>query len=539
MKRILILLFVTLTCISGVHAQGVLKTESVSIFKNATAFFVKSGQVNTKDKKWEILGDTIPKALQGSLWFSSPINELLMVKSFQQDREIQTMAYQFSDLCLANDGKKIRILFTGDSSWVEGKIKVLQIPASAGNIPVQKNNSIVALIQNNGTTALYTVQQINALKRIEFIDFPNITNSSISKLPVLQTIFSSSKEKQPLQMMYLSQGLSWIPDYLIELVSDDKAVLKLRTTVLNQSEDFETNKLNLVAGVPNFRYATQIADFLQFISPGNFQPRSQAYSNARYQNFSSPMESKVDAAYADDYDASPLVAPAEGNEVEDLFYYSLDQISLKKGENALLDIFSAEVPIEHVYELVMAQNQPVYNSSYSFEEQKLPVVHTLKLTNTTDYVWTSAAAFVVKNDNKKWSPVSQDLLKYTAKKESVNLKLTEAPEVSVKFNEKEISRKVNEKSIKENQNNRFRYYDLVTIEAEVEVHNFKNKEIRLDLKRPVIGKLLESNEVWKLQPRMQAYDSYNSYTDVLWETKLKAGEKKKITCKYEFYVVHY
>jgi hypothetical protein len=161
------------------------------------------------------------------------------------------------------------------------------------------------------------------------------------------------------------------------------------------------------------------------------------------------------------------------------------------------------------------------------------------LTNTTDYVWTSAAAFVVKNDNKKWSPVSQDLLKYTAKKESVNLKLTEAPEVSVKFNEKEISRKVNEKSIKENQNNRFRYYDLVTIEAEVEVHNFKNKEIRLDLKRPVIGKLLESNEVWKLQPRMQAYDSYNSYTDVLWETKIKAGEKKKITCKYEFYVVHY
>jgi hypothetical protein len=211
---------------------------------------------------------------------------------------------------------------------------------------------------------------------------------------------------------------------------------------------------------------------------------------------------------------------------------------IKKGERALLDIFTAEIPIEHVYEVILSQNSPSYTTSYSFEQQKLPVVHTLKLSNTSDYVWTSAPAMVVKNDKSKISPVSQDLLKYTSLKDNINLKLTEAPDVAIKFNEKEIARKVNDKSIKE-ANNRLRYYDIVTVEAEIEIQNYKSKEIRLDTKRAIIGKLLESNEKWKLAPRIKSYDSFNPYTDVCWEMKIKAGETRKFVYKYDVFVTHY
>jgi len=524
-------------------AQPGLKQESVSIFKNSTAFFVKSGQVTTKDKKWEVIGDTIPRALNGTFWLSSPTKEMSIAKSFLQDKEVQGLAVSYAEMFLANDGKKVRILQSGDSTWMEGKIKILQTPNPDPSKPAIKSGSLYALVLNNGTTTMITHSQLNSCSKVEFLEGPSFTNASVQKLPVMQVNFTTAKEKQALNLMYLSKGISWTPDYLIELIAEDKAKMTLRTTVINEAEDIDVAKLNMVAGVPNFSYATTIADFLNLIyKQESYNTRALAQT---YQNFAAPRMNEAvydnEAVFrADDFNPAPTgnFGSAEGNSIEDLFFYSIDNVMIKKGERALLDIFTAEVPIEHVYEVILSQNSPSYTTSYSFEQQKLPVVHTLKLTNTSDYVWTSAPAMVVKNDKSKISPVSQDLLKYTSIKDNINLKLTEAPDVAIKFNEKEIARKVNDKSVKE-ANNRLRYYDLVTVEAEIEIQNYKSKDIRLDAKRAIVGKLLETNEKWKLAPRIKSYDSYNPYTDVCWEMKMKAGETRKVVYKYEVLVTHY
>jgi hypothetical protein len=529
---------------SVAFAQPGLKQESVSIFKNSTAFFVKSGQVTTKDKKWEVIGDTIPRALNGTFWLSSPSKEMSIAKSFLQDKEVQGLAVSYAEMFLANDGKKVRILQSGDSTWMEGKIKILQTPNPDPSKPAIKSGSLYALVLNNGTTTMITHSQLNSCSKVEFLEGPSFTNASVQKLPVMQVNFTTAKEKQALNLMYLSKGISWTPDYLIELIAEDKAKMTLRTTVINEAEDIDVAKFNMVAGVPNFSYATTIADFLNLIyKQESYNTRTLEQS---YQNFAAPsMNAAVydnDAVVgaSDDYYPAPTgnIGAAEGNSIEDLFFYSIDNVVIKKGERALLDIFTAEIPIEHVYEVILSQNSPSYTTSYSFEQQKLPVVHTLKLSNTSDYVWTSAPAMVVKNDKSKISPVSQDLLKYTSLKDNINLKLTEAPDVAIKFSEKEIARKVNDKSIKES-NNRLRYYDIVTVEAEIEIQNYKSKEIRLDTKRAIIGKLIESNEKWKLAPRIKSYDSFNPYTDVCWEMKIKAGETRKIVYKYDVFVTHY
>lgn len=543
LKQLALLAAATFGLSLNAYSQPGLKMESVSIFKNSTAFFVKSGQVTSKDKKWEVIGDTIPRALNGTFWISSPSNELGIVKSFLQDKEVQGLVSYYSDMFLANDGKRVRLLPSSDTAWVEGKIKVLQTPNPDPTKPVLKSALLFAIIQNNGTTTMLTQGQVNGARKVEFLDSPSFTNSSVQKLPVMQANFTTAKEKQSLNLMYLSQNISWTPDYLIELIAEDKARLTLRTTVINNAEDIEVAKLNMVAGVPNFKYATTIADFLNLVAPQyNYNPPVIAQS---YQNFSNAAVYDNDARYSAESDI-PMPAPsgnigvAEGTAVEDLFFYSLDNIILKKGERALMDVFSAEVPVEHVYEVILGQNSAAYTTVYSFEQQKLPVVHTLKVTNSSDYVWTSAPAMVVKNEKGKISPISQDLMKYTSKKDNINVKLTEAPDVAIKFTEKEIARKVNDKSVKEaNNNNRFRYYDVVTIEAEIEIQNYKSKDIRIDTKRAIIGKLGESNEKWKLAPRLQNYDSYNPFTDVCWESKVKAGETLKITYKYDIYVAHY
>lgn len=539
LKKFSLLLAASFAFGTTAYCQPGLKMESVSIFKNSSAFFVKSGQVTTKDKKWEVVGDTIPKALEGSFWIGSPSNELSIVKSFLQDKEVSGLVSYYSDMLLANDGKRIRLMRAGDSVWVEGKVKVLQMKNPDPTKPDIKSSTLFAITQSSGATAMLTVQQVNNAKSMEFLDTPNFTNSSIQRLPVMQAHFTSTKAQQPINLMYLSNGLSWKPEYKIELLEETKARLSLQTIIVNEAEDIEVAKLNLVAGVPNFKYATGISDFLNLLGQNAYNYATRAIA----QNFMNTAVPRNEAIYDPEFildmpDPNPAPRPAEGTAIEDLFYYTLNDVIIKKGERAMLDIFSAEIPVEHVYEVVLGVNSVSYTTTYSFEQRKLPVVHTLKLKNNSSYVWTAASAMVVKNDKGKISPISQDLLKYTSLKDDVNVKLTEAPDVAVKFTEKEISREVNKKSVKES-NNRMRYYDLVTVEAEVEIQNFKAKDIRIDSKRATIGKLLNSSETWLLAPRLQNYDSYNPYTDVCWELNIKSGETKKITYKYEIYVTHY
>lgn len=521
------------------QAQKGLEMESVSIFKNQTAFFVKSGEVATKNKQYEVIGDTIPKALNGTFWLSSPSNSIDIVKSYLQDKEVEGLVSNYADMLKANDGKKIRLLKAGDSTYIEGKVKVVQMKNPDPSKPDIKSSTLFAITKANGRTIMLTHNQVNSARSMEFVDAPAFTSTSVQKLPIMQVNFNDAKAKQPLHLMYLSNGLSWKPDYLVELLDEDKARISLRTTLVNNAEDVKVKKLNLVAGVPNFKYATTLSDFLNLLGtrPANNYPQPRIA-----QNFSNAAVYSYDAPVLEDFGGgappSPGRTAAEGTAIEDLFYYSLKDVELKKGERAILDVFEAEVKIEHVYEAILGQNSASYTTTYSYEQKKLPVVHTIKLFNKSDYVWTSAPVMVVKNDKGTISPVSQDLLKYTSIKDDINVKLTEAPDVAVKFNEKEIKRETNKKQTRPS-NNRILYYDLVTVEAEIEIQNYKNKDIRIDVKRAIIGELLKSSEEWQKAPRLQSYNSFNPYTDVCWEMDIKKGEQKKVTYSYQIYVSHY
>lgn len=525
-------------------AQKGLETEAVSIFKNQTAFFVKEGQVKTKKGKWELVGDTIPQALNGTLWFSAP--SLQIVRSFQQEKEVEGLVSNYSSMFLANDGKNVRLLLSGDTTWTEGKIKVLQVPNPDPSKPNIKTGALFAIQMKTGRSLILKQAQIESLRKFEILDSPNFTNSSIQRLPVLQADFGgTANSSQKLQMMYLRQNLSWKPDYLVELLNDKEARISLRTTVVNEAEDVKTKSLNLVAGVPNFKYANRISDLLSFgyVQPVQPQRYVHTLSNAMVENVASyDVMPTIASAPGNGGNGMPGPAPAVGESVEDLFYYTLKDVEIKKGERALLDVFSDKVPVEHIYESIIGANSYSYSTAYSFEKQTIPVLHTIKLENKTDYVWTAAPVMVVQNKDNKILPISQDVLYYTSKQDEVSVKLTEAPDVALKFSEKEIKRTNNTKQIRETNTNRIRYYDLVTVEAEIEIQNFKGKDIRLDIKRAIYGELMESSEKWLKSPRLQprsSYTTYNPYTDVCWEMKIKKGEQKKITYTYKVYLSHY
>lgn len=517
-------------------AQKDLTIKSVSIFKNKTAFFIKNGSIATQNGSWSIYGDTIPAALNGTFWLSSPDNDFKLVKAYEKtiEKKEKGVVSDFSSMLALNNGKEVTLYFR-DTAFV-GKILFLQKQPDEDAPPPNLSAPLFALKTKEGKSLIFTKAMINNLIRLEFAKDPTYLYdyTSSKKMPALQIDFKSNKIKQPLGMMYLSNGLAWKPDYKIELIEENKARLSLRSTVINNAEDIQTDKLNLVAGVPNFKYATKISDLINFlkIKPNLIANRFDALSNVvvptnRYSHkgaTAAPTSTTITTGSAGFDEATAM---------EDLYFYTLKNVTLKKGERAFFDIFTVDVPVKHVYEAVLSDNNINYALEYSFIKKENPVIHTLKLTNNSSFTWTAASALVLKNDKEQNAPISQDKLTYTSQKDDVSVKLTEAPDVGVHFLEKEADRVTNKKSIK--RGNYTYYNDLVTVEAEVTVHNYKNKSIQLDLKRAITGDLKESSVKWKLAPRVQFGYTLNKKTDVCWEMALKAGEEKIIKYSYSFY----
>jgi hypothetical protein len=65
------------------------------------------------------------------------------------------------------------------------------------------------------------------------------------------------------------------------------------------------------------------------------------------------------------------------------------------------------------------------------------VWHAVKLTNATEFPWTTAPAFAVSG----WKPLAQEILDYTPRGTSTNLKLTVATDIKVNKREEEAARR--------------------------------------------------------------------------------------------------
>jgi hypothetical protein len=505
------------------QAQQNFKTQSVSIFKNNTAFFIKSGEVRPNaEKAWLWQSDSLPQALSGTFWLASPSGDFGSVRSMLEDKSEQIVADSYLDMLDANDGKMVR-LYLKDSLPLEGRIQIIK----AGK---DKSKQLYALVMQNKTLILSTTR-LAELKQVEFLDAPNFSNERKSKTPTIRVDFKSAKASQPVELMYLQKGLLWQPEYLIELLTDTKAKINMRALITNDAEDIETQEMNLVAGVPNFKYATELTDFLKFLYPSSSTFRREA------------VDTYVDGVRVFGRNGIPDadIEPAQvvGESVEDLYYYPLKNIVLKKGERGIFDIFNQEVSVEHIYTTHLGNNAKDAESLY-FGFQSSKVEHSIELINTTPFIWSAGAVMIAKNNLGKISPVCQDRLSYTSMKEKEKIFLTEAPDIMVSRTEKETNRNTDAKKI--NENGGVSYYDLVTVEGEVNIRNYKNKEVNLTTSYNILGTPLESSLPWEqtnLRVSEEGKDPFNLLKRVEWKQKVQAGAQIKINYKYKMYVFRY
>ncbi len=357
-----------------------------------------------------------------------------------------------------------------------------------------------------------------------------------------------------LQLQHFGPGVRWIPTYRIALGKDGMAQMLMQAELLNESEDLRDAEVELVVGVPNFRFKDvpsamtlegSLRNFLLQVAPALMgQSMSNALFSQRAGEFRGDMGVPAPAVTAPGVPAIPGMLVGEG--AQDLFTYHLPGLSLDVGERGAVPVFSGKVPFRHLYTWdvhmgrTSAESLPGVGAHASpVKLLKNEVWHLVELTNTTAVPWTTGTGFFMDG----WLPVGQELLTYTSVGGKCQIPMTVAVDVRGTFGEEETGREL--KAMRYNDSD----YTRVTKKAALHVTNYKKEAVTLIVTCSLGGNVSKASDDGKITvgdytrvdwSSDRAYETYspglNGHSDISWEFTLDAGKTKDLTCDYVFYV---
>ncbi|MCU0451399.1 MAG: hypothetical protein MUC97_16415 [Bernardetiaceae bacterium] len=507
MKKSLLLVGLVL----ALATRSVAQTQ-VALFKNGTSFYSKNLTLEAKQGFAQL--PQVPRATFGTFWVGAEGNAVRRLATEKVARVQKRAATGLADLLPNLLGQKVSLVVAlgEDTQTLEGTLL-------AGNA------ALLSLRTAQGVVSLPLGQVLMCTSA----EAPNYQHTTTDSAHVLRIDFANPAASQPVSLAYLQNGLSWVPTYRLDLTDPQTASVALFAEVLNDAEGLENAQLNFVVGVPNFAYSYLASPLAQgntvemFINQLN--RNSNNYYSGRMGRADITRQSMANlAADLDDGDATTTVA----GETEDLYFYPAQKASLPKGGRAFFPILTAKSPYEHVYEVSLpAANE---SSPRADQAEPLPVWHSISLQNTSSQPWTTGAAFLSRQQNGHSLPLGQDKLTYTPPGAKVKVRLTTSPNVVVKTEETETTRKEAGK-LRDGY-----FYDLVTVEAKIQLRSYKSEPIKLVMDRYVEGEPLRSDLAWKTDKLVSRQTGYSLPHRLGWETELKPGEARTVTYSYQMYV---
>jgi len=515
--------------ISSFLIASKIKTKKVSVFKNGTAYFLKSGEVSVKNKKITI--NEVGKALFGTLQVSSKNGKILSINNSNKNITEKKDVVNVFDILKANKNKYVIITLNNNK---EITAKIINIKGIA-----------VVLKTNTGDWITLTSSEI---KNVNFKgEKPKLKYNSKTDRRKIILKFKKDGKKQ-IELSYLQKGIGWLPTYFIKILNEKKAQITLKAVLINDAENIKNSDIEFIVGVPNFKYSNVYSPLTSKETINNFLDSLSGNSYNNYSNFDNSNAQITTQSLGNSYRSHRSYNQSNLNynpnsysglnarSYEDLYFYNIKNISLKKGERGSYQLFTAVMPMEHIYELNLPTNATT-SGYYTYKYNRLitqvnKVWHSLKLTNKTKYPWTTGTAMVVKKEKSGDKPISQDMIKYTPVTGNSFLKITVSTDIHVTDADKEISRK--RSALKRNSYK----YDLVTVKAEIIIKNYKKTPIKLEIKRSVLGKLLKTSSKWNTYKKLKGVysSSVNPINEVSWDITLKPNEEKKIEYSYSVYM---
>jgi hypothetical protein len=370
--------------------------------------------------------------------------------------------------------------------------------------------------------------------------------------------FAEPGRRRELLIAYFRPGLRWIPTYRIDLTDSKKkekiADIAMQAEILNEAEDLIHAPIDIVVGVPNFRFRSvpsplileqTLRNALNQAAPQIMGQFRNDLSNALFTQRAGEFRRST-AQPANQPESTTIQLPSEltAAAAQELFVYNLNKLTLRKGERAAVPVFTAQAPYRDVYTWDMHVKRKDIATAPSGSGVRSPLVlsknevwRQIELTNTTNVPWTTGAAMIMQGHQ----PLAQELLTYTSPKDICRVPVTVAIDIRGSFSEQETQRQL--KSISWSRH----YYAKISQRATLTLSNNKAEAVDMEVTLRFGGRANEASQDGQitLSPyRADDWERYrgdpavNNSSTVFWRVTLKPGETFRPIVDYHFYTQH-
>ncbi|MCG3148025.1 MAG: hypothetical protein PCFJNLEI_01467 [Verrucomicrobiae bacterium] len=495
----------------ALSALARMPVREVTVFKDGHAFVSHQGKLPT-DAAGNVLMDYLPAPVFGTFWPSSMTKnaKLTAVTAGQRRVTVTRTPLSIRELIEANVGAEVMISETtryeatilGMTERSAAELEAIA-PPNAGEMLPQKGN-VVLLKTIEGTKAV----NIERIVDVTFKTPPKTGGGNVEfrNLLTLKLDWSGRKPEATAEvgLMYVQRGIRWIPNYKVTIDGAGKATVKLQATLLNELTDLEDVTCHLVIGVPTFQFKdtpdpmalqgalAQLSQYFREADPrtGQYQMLSNALMTQ------APRMSEYRASQPAPTDLGPEVTGGEAS--EDLYMFTVKNVTLKKGQRMVLPVTEFTVPYRDVYtlELPFAPPPEVWRNFNNQQQGELArllsapkVMHKIRLENKSEHPFTTAPALIVQNDRV----LGQGMMTYTSKGGQSDLPITAAVDIQVKKTDTETKRTPNAVNWDGNS------YARIDLTGAVRLTNYGSKPVDLEVTRYVLGNITEAGNDGKIE----------------------------------------
>lgn len=578
-------LFVCALCApaSATEPTETLPIREITAFKDGHSLVLRSGKASVNEDGDVVLAE-LPRPIMGTFWAEENEHSSRLA-SITVDSSANTTirpAATTEELLSANVGRTIAFRSGGDSELRSGVL----IDVIDHRLQSQQPSPIW-----NGYSWVPQPQAISASQRIALIQFENdiaaLPLSQMSDIrfigspPMLDFEVQTDQERMTLDLdwsgtpedtadvslMYIQRGLRWIPSYRITMLDGDRVNIELQATLINELADLDSVKMHLAIGVPQFAFEhtpDPMALRESFDSLGLFFQRAgNGQTGAMLSNAIMSQSMRMSEVRRDNGgnagNNQPPAPELTGSErAEDLYVFTLDNISLQRGARMVVPLVSYEVSAESVYRLDLPASPPVQALQHFNNDQhrKLaqllnrPIAkHLLRIdnSNTNNFPITTAPALVVKNGRT----LAQGMLTYAAPGATVDLEVGAAVDIAVNTDERETGREPNAVNW-----DGYSYTDI-GVSFQAELTNRKPHAVTLEVRKLAFGlpaSVGQDGEAialsvfghdafdlpsgiawWHWYNWPYYWHRLNGASRFTWTVKLDAGETSELDASWKYY----
>ncbi len=506
---------------AGLHAEPAaplgalakMPVKEVTVFKDGHAYVVHQGTMPV-DSAGNVLLDLLPSPVLGTFWPYSTDKKatLQSVTAGRRRVKLDRTAMSMRDLIEANIGAEVLVTEGAKPAYPATIVRFLSRSAEeldatsppTGVEHVAMKGNLLLLKTIEGTRAV-AVEQITDVKFVGKYE-TKVSDEEFRNLLTMKLDWGGQPPAQTAEvgMAYVQKGIRWIPNYRVELDANGKAVVKLQATLLNELTDLKDATVNLVVGVPSFYFKDTTDPVALAQAVAQLSPYFQTDASTQFALSNSMMtqvarggevrKGRTPPGGGGAAGVAPDLGPEiGGNQNEDLFVFTVKNVTLAKGQRMVLPVSQQTLDYKDVYTLDVPYSPPPEirrqaNNAQGAELLRLmnapKVQHKVRLMNGVQQPLTTAPALLLR-DGKV---LSQAMMTYAPKGGSVDVALTTAVNVQVKKTEKEAKRTPNAA------NYNGEAFFRIDIASGIDITNMGAKPIEVEVTRYILGNVDKAGE---------------------------------------------